>query len=165
MEPILASTRAVFFQQYDYGFEPRATLYTEFHRLAENRKWKQGSNSQKFEKAWYQCFGPDVPVGCNIDKEEGYIRAQYAMDDADISSLMGALQSLDLKGRTTKRSAKIQRVATQFATHYGSNDSVLEKWQTLCQDCGINPVPPSIKQCKKVQLSQQSARPETCWSY
>ncbi|MCJ1439485.1 hypothetical protein MMC27_008879 [Xylographa pallens] len=152
MAPILASTRSVFFQQYDYQFEPRATLYTEFYRLARSRKWKQESNSQKFEKAWGQCFGPDIPVGCNIDRKEDYIRAQYAEDDADFPSMLRALQSLDLGGRTTTKTAKPQRVVTEFASHYGSNDRVIEKWQALCQDCGVNPVSFSINQCKKVQL-------------
>ena len=154
MAAILASTRSVFFQQYNYDFEPRATLCAEFYRLAESRKWKRGSNSQKFEKAWDQCFGPDIPVGCNIDRKEDYIRAQYATDHPDFSSMMRALQSLDLEGRTTKRTVKTQRVVTEFAAHYGSNDRVIEKWQALCQDCGVNPVPSSIQQCKKVRLDR-----------
>ena len=152
MAPILASTRSAFFQQYDYQFEPHVTLYTEFYRLARNRKWKQGSSSKKFEKAWSHCFGPGIPVGCKIDRKESYVGAQDATGDAEFSTMLRALQSLDLGGGTTKRTTKAQRVATKFASHYGSNDSVIEKWQALCEDCGVNPVPSSIKQCKKVQL-------------
>ena len=43
MTPILASIKSVFFQQYDFNFDPCVTLHTEFRRLAKFRKWKQGS--------------------------------------------------------------------------------------------------------------------------
>ena len=46
MTPILASTRSTFFQQYEFDFNPCATLHTELRRLAKLRKWKQGSNSK-----------------------------------------------------------------------------------------------------------------------
>ena len=46
MTPILASTRSTFFQQYEFDFDPCATLHTDFRRLAKLRKWKQRSNSK-----------------------------------------------------------------------------------------------------------------------
>ena len=141
MALILASTRSAFFQQYDFPFNPRATLHTEFCRLAKNRKWKQGSNSKIFEKAWDHCFGPEVPVGCNINRRESHTGAQHGMDDDDFFSMLRSLQSLDLKGGTTKRKGRVQRVEPEFALHYGSDAGITEKWQALCQDCGVNPVP------------------------
>ncbi len=139
MAPMLASTRSAFFQP----------LHTDFRRLAESRKWKQGSNSKIFEKAWNQCFGSEVPVAYNIDRIEDRVRAQYSTDNEGFSSLLHRLQSLDLEGGTNKN-ARARRVGTEFASLYGSDPYVTERWQALCQDCGVNPVRPSIKQCKKV---------------
>ena len=133
--------------------------------MARSRNWKQGPKSKKFENAWSQCFGTEIPVGCKIGREESYIGAQYATDEADFSSMLHALESLGLEGGTTKRVTRAQRVATKFASHYGSNDSVIEKWQALCEDCGINIVPPSIKQCKKVELSHPTCPTEMMLTY
>jgi hypothetical protein len=152
MTHILASTRWAFFQQYGFDLNPRATLHTEFRRLVNVRKWKQGSNSKKFEKAWMQCFGSEVPVGYNVDGRGSRSRAPYSADNEDFSSVLGSLQSFDLGGRTQK--ARVRRVGAEFASNYGSDARVTERWQELCQDCGINPVPPSINQCKKVQPLQ-----------
>lgn len=110
MAPILASIRSTFFQQYNFDFDPCATLHTEFRRLAKFRKWKQGSNSKIFEKAWDQCFGLEIPVGYNIDKRESLVGAQYDMGNKDLSSVLRSLQSLDLEGGTKKR-AKVRRLA------------------------------------------------------
>ncbi len=156
MTPILASTRSAFFQQYNFDLDPRATLHTEFRRLAKGRKWKQGSNNKIFEKAWNQCFGSEIPVGHNIDGRGSRVGAQYGTDDEDFSSMLRSLQSLDLEGGTNK-TARARRVGTEFASHYGSDAHVTERWQELCQDCGVNPVPPSISQCKKVQPLQRCA--------
>ena len=151
MALILASTRSAFFQHYDFQ-NPHATLYTELHRLAKYRKWKQGSNSKIFEKAWNHYFGPEVPVGCNIDRRESRTGAQHGTDDGEFFSLLCSLQGFDLGGGIIKRKGRIQRVGPEFASHYGSDACITEKWQALCQDCGVNPVPPSINQCKNVQL-------------
>lgn len=151
MALILAPTRSAFFQHYDFQFDPHATLRTEFRRLAKHRGWKQGSNSKIFEKAWAHCFGPEVPVDCNIDRRKSRTGAQHGTDDDEFSSMLHSLQSLDLEGGTTKRKGRIQRVGPEFASHYGSDAGIAEKWQMLCRDCGVNPVPSSINQCKKVQ--------------
>ena len=154
MTPILASTRSAFFQQYNFDFDPRATLHTEFCRLAKIRKWKQGSNSKMFEKAWNQCFGSEAPIGYNTDTWKNLIRAQYGADKDDFLSILGSLQSLDLEGGTHQRKVRAQMAGTEFASHYGTDARVTEKWQALCQDCGVNPIPPSINQSKKVQPLQ-----------
>jgi len=157
MTPMLASTRSAFFQQYKFDFDPLATLHIEFRRLAKIRNWKQGSNSRIFEKAWSQCFGSEVPVGHNIDGMESRVGAQYGTDNEDFLSMLRSLQSLDLEGGTNKK-ARVRRAGTEFASHYGSDARVTERWQALCQDCGVNPVPSSINQCKKVQPLQRCAR-------
>jgi len=50
MTPTLALARSAFFQQYNFDFDPHATLHIEFRRLAKIRNWKQESNSKIFEK-------------------------------------------------------------------------------------------------------------------
>ena len=78
------------------------------------------------------------------------VGAQYDTDNEEFSCVLRSLQNLDLDGGTKKR-ARARRVGTEFASHYGSDAHVTERWQALCRDCGVNPVPPSIGQCKKVQ--------------
>ncbi len=113
-------------------------------------------NSKIFEKAWNQCFGSGIPVGYNIDRRESCFEAEYGTDDEGFSSILRSLQSLDLGG--TNKRARIRRVGTEFASYYGSDARVTERWQALCQDCGVSPIPPSINQCKKVQPLQRCAR-------
>lgn len=96
MTPILASTRSAFFQQHDFDFNPRAALHTEFCRLANFRKWKQGSNRKKFGKAWMQCFRLEVPIDYNFDGNGSLVSAPYGADNEGFSSLLGgSLQSLN----------------------------------------------------------------------
>jgi len=38
----------------------------------------------------------------------------------------------------------------EFNTHWGKDASRLETWQALSREVGIDPVPTSITQCKKV---------------
>jgi len=159
MAAIQATTRSAFFQQYDFQFDPRAALYTEFHRLAKHRKWKQGSNSIVFEKAWNQCFGSEVPVGSNLNERERRAEAQHSTDNDEFSSMLRSLQSLDLGGETTRRRGRAERVSGQFASYYGSDAGVTERWQALCQDCGISPVPSSINKCKRVCTLSPTSHP------
>ena len=143
----LASIRSAFFEKYDFEFDPYATLYVEFRRLARFRHWKQGSNSRIFEKAWNQCFGSEIPVGVNVDKKQ-----EQNEGDNEFSSMLNKLQELDLQEKLTKREKKAQRVCTEFTSYYGDNAQARVKWQALCRDCGIQPIPSSINQCKKVRV-------------
>ncbi|KAF2133501.1 hypothetical protein P153DRAFT_393319 [Dothidotthia symphoricarpi CBS 119687] len=49
----------------------------------------------------------------------------------------------------SKKEKKIRRVEAEFALHYGTDVSKLEKWQDLCRDLKIKHVPGSITKCKK----------------
>ncbi|KAK4997340.1 hypothetical protein LTR66_003222 [Elasticomyces elasticus] len=149
MTAILASTRSSFFDTYK-GFElnPQASLYTEFRRIARSRGWKQGAkNSKTFEEAWRRCFGPDIPVGQNIDLVSSS-GPENGADDKEMSSLLSMLQSLDVGEKPRVKIYK-RCVAGKFTSHYGVDASRLEKWQEICHDCGIPVVLTSIKQCKK----------------
>ncbi len=121
------SAMSSFFDQYP-GFQhnPQASLFHDFKRLAAYRGWTQGSKSQKYEKAWRTCFGPDVPV-----RQEPTGIAQ--------------------EPHQRRRKAAVWRVARDFDTYYGSDASKKEKWQQVCRDCGLAPIPSSIKKCKEIQ--------------
>ncbi len=43
--------------------------------------------------------------------------------------------------------------ASEFDHHYGSDATKLENWQSLCIEVEIEPAPPSIAKCKKVESS------------
>ena len=146
-----ASTQSAFFQQYEFDFHPRASLYREFVRFADTRKWKEGSKSKKFEKAWRECFGPDVPVGRNVDKRTSRVGAQQSADEGEFSSLLCGLQNLDLEKRASKTVIRKTDVEPEFNMYYGTDASVKARWQELCQDCGVDPLPITITKCKKVQ--------------
>ena len=120
MALMLASKRSAFFQNYDFQFDPHATLHTEFRRLAKYRKWKQGSKSKIFEKAWDRYFSPEVPVGFNINRRQNRNGAQHKVGDNELYSMLHSLQSLDIEGRRSKRKIQAQRVGPEFASHYGS---------------------------------------------
>lgn len=149
MAPIPASTKPEFFLRYDFDFNPRASLYTEFLRLAESRKWQEGSKSKKFESAWGGCFGLNVSVGDNVDKATTETEPQHSINDENLSSLLCGMQKLDIGKKKKKKGIRIKEVEPEFNSHYGDDGSVKAKWQALCQDCGMAP-PPSITKCKKV---------------
>lgn len=55
----------------------------------------------------------------------------------------------------SKKSKKQQKrqaecYSIEFETHFGTNANNLEAWQDLCLEVGIEPIPTSITQCKKV---------------
>ena len=54
---------------------------------------------------------------------------------------------------TNPLAVKKAQVAAMFTQYYGANASKLDKWQMLCSDCGVDPVPRSITGCKKVSFA------------
>jgi hypothetical protein len=73
--------------------------------------------------------------------------------DEDLSA---AFKRLTLEQGWSKKNKKQKHReadywATQFEVYYGADATKLEKWQELCKDVGIEPIPPSIKKCKKVR--------------
>ena len=149
MPAILASTRAAFFESYNHPFDPDETAYNEFFSLAASRHWKHGSKKDAFGKAWRLCFGDDNPVGRDPetyhDGDGGNVNGHHDLADQ--------FQNLNLQPVKQKR-LKVHhtQVARLFTDYYGSDVSRLEKWQMLCQDCGLAPPPTSITQCKKVSI-------------
>ena len=159
MASISASTNPEFFRQYGFQFNPRASLYVEFLRLAQSRKWQKGSKSKKFESAWSECFGLNVSVGDNINENTTAMESQHSTNNENLSSLLCSMQKLSIGKKSKKKGIRLKEVEPEFNSLYGNDDSMKAKWQALCQDCGVSP-PPSITKCKKVQslLSIRSAR-------
>ncbi len=67
-----------------------------------------------------------MSISHSIDGMESRFRAQYSTDNEDFPSILRSIQSLDLKGGTNNK-ARIRRVSTEFASHYGSDAGVKEK--------------------------------------
>ena len=144
----LASTRYSFFQRYQFECRQEASLYEEFRRLAKERKWKQGSNSNVYDKAWRECFGASVPVGTKMEDSQ--------RDEKELVNVISRLEDLDLEAKWMKREKKYRKAARKFATYYGMDDEALESWQALCQDCGIEGDLAPITACKKVGMPEVS---------
>jgi hypothetical protein len=53
---------------------------------------------------------------------------------------------------STKRRHKeqVQALTAELAHHYGTHLNKLDRWQQLCEDVGIDVIPTSITQCRKV---------------
>jgi hypothetical protein len=49
-----------------------------------------------------------------------------------------------------RRQQQVKALAAEIAHHYGTYMNKLDRWQQLCEDVGIDVVPKSIKQCRKV---------------
>lgn len=45
----------------------------------------------------------------------------------------------------------------EFSHHYGTNQSRLDYWQSLCMEVGVLPAPSTITQCKKVAFDIHSS--------
>ncbi|KAL8792191.1 MAG: hypothetical protein Q9195_005213 [Heterodermia aff. obscurata] len=141
----LASIRLSFFEKYEFGIRNGFGIYDEFERLARTRNWRRGSKSRKYEKAWRECFGDDVPVGTMVEGSD-----MNGEEEDELAQLLSELENLDLQGG--RREERLRHVAQQFTTYYGMDDRVLESWQALCQDCGIDGHFTSIRKCKKVSV-------------
>ena len=53
--------------------------------------------------------------------------------------------------KAQKAKANLSKALAEFHLHYGKDETNLEKWQQLCDDCAVIPAD-SITKCKKVSL-------------
>jgi hypothetical protein len=49
-----------------------------------------------------------------------------------------------------KRKQQVKALTAEIAFHYGTHMNRLDRWQQLCEDVGIDVIPTSITQCRKV---------------
>jgi hypothetical protein len=57
-----------------------------------------------------------------------------------------------------KRKQQVKALTAEIAHHYGTHMNKLDRWQQLCEDVGIDVIPTSIKQCKKVCCAIRGVR-------
>jgi hypothetical protein len=50
----------------------------------------------------------------------------------------------------TRHKEQVKALTTELAHHYGTHFNKLDQWQQLCEDVGIDVIPTSITQCRKV---------------
>jgi len=55
-----------------------------------------------------------------------------------------------------RRSQQIKALAAEIAHHYGTHLNKLGRWQQLCEDVGIEVIPRSVTQCRKVSPATHS---------
>ena len=74
------------------------------------------------------------------------------------SDFMANFDQLSLQKGWFKKGAKLYRthaIKNDIISNYGFNLTILDEWQKLCSDVGIEPTPRSITQCKKVSFHAQ----------
>lgn len=52
--------------------------------------------------------------------------------------------------KTQRKKRRHEAIAGEIEGIYGTDNTKLEKWQELCRDVKIEPVPTSITKCRKV---------------
>lgn len=68
----------------------------------------------------------------------------------DFNSLFNRLAIKEGLSKSQRKKRRHEAIAGEIDAIYGRDTSKLEKWQELCRDVKIEPVPSSITQCKKV---------------
>ena len=77
-----------------------------------------------------------------------------AFDHDPTASLLGEFQRLSLQEGWNQKGKKYRQsrqkcLAQEFEDHYGHASNKLDRWQELCADVGISPIPPSITNVKR----------------
>ncbi|KAF1365317.1 hypothetical protein EJ07DRAFT_95185, partial [Lizonia empirigonia] len=67
----------------------------------------------------------------------------------DFNSLFNRLVIREGLSKTQRRKRRHEAIAGEINAIYGTDATKLEKWQELCRDVKIEPVPLSITKCKK----------------
>lgn len=68
----------------------------------------------------------------------------------DFNSLFNRLAIKEGWSKTQRKKRRHEAIAGELDAIYGTDTTKLEKWQELCRDVKIDPVPGSITKCKKV---------------
>ncbi|KAH8644453.1 hypothetical protein IG631_01917 [Alternaria alternata] len=165
------SQAGAWFQKFPpFVYNPTAGIRSNFERLAAQRKWA----GKTVRKRWAECqaeefdyaYGTDTtkletwqnlcrevhvsdPPGsitqCKREEFHGFVPSPE--DD-----LIAKLSKLSIHQGWSKNEEKRRRaevVEFEVLRHYGPDKSSLAKWQELCRDVKIDPIPQSITQCKK----------------
>ena len=68
----------------------------------------------------------------------------------DFNSLFNRLAIKEGWSKTQRKKRRHEAIAGEVDAIYGTDNTKLEKWQELCRDVKIEPIPGSITKCKKV---------------
>lgn len=68
----------------------------------------------------------------------------------DFNSLFNRLAIREGWSKTQRKKRRREAIAGEVDAIYGTDTTKLEKWQELCCDVKIEPVPDSITKCRKV---------------
>ncbi|KAF9697058.1 hypothetical protein EKO04_004828 [Ascochyta lentis] len=94
---------------------------------------------------------PQASDSASSNTDVGYF-AQHGIiadPDDDFNSLFKRLAIQEGISRKQLMKRRNQAIAAEMDAAYGTDVKKLEKWQELCRDVRIEPVPQSITQCKK----------------
>jgi hypothetical protein len=76
----------------------------------------------------------------------------YFHADSLEGSELARLAKYEQWSSKTKRKQQVKALSAEITHHYGTHKNKLDRWQQLCEDVGIDVVPTSIRQCRKVRL-------------
>ena len=148
----------------------------QFDSLATHMGWVEGSKAYRRQQARFSTtqygrslplfsppsYGP-IPTTSGNDTRSTYFdafRSQGFVPDLLTSDVMSEFKRLAKLQRWGKKSKKygqqrnmcLTALAEDFESHYGHDVTRLDRWQDLCREVYIDPVPPSITQCKKASI-------------
>jgi len=86
------------------------------------------------------------------EADEGYFASHgiTAGPKDDFNSLFNRLAIREGWSKTQRKKRRHEAIVGEVDAIYGADITKLEKWQELCRDVKIEPVPGSITKCKKV---------------
>lgn len=95
---------------------------------------------------------PDRSASGSSESDEGYFasRGITAGPQDDFNSLFNRLAIKEGWSKTQRKKRRHEAIAGEVDAIYGTDTTKLEKWQELCRDVKIEPVPGSITKCRKV---------------
>ncbi|KAL1800495.1 hypothetical protein ACET3X_000837 [Alternaria dauci] len=109
---------------------------------------------ENYKKFRDDCSTPPPSDNGSDDQDHDY----FAQDEFHgfvpnpEDDLVAKLSKLSIHQGWSKKEEKRRRaevVEFEVLRHYGPDKSSLAKWQELCRDVQIEPIPPSITQCRK----------------
>lgn len=95
---------------------------------------------------------PQASESGSSDADIGYF-AHHGITSGpndDFNSLFNRLVIREGLSKTQRRKRRHEAIAGEINAIYGTDATKLEKWQELCRDVKIEPIPLSINKCKKV---------------
>lgn len=125
----------------DFTPNHAATAQAEFARLSIHRGWAVGGKT--YRKNFRRCFGQEDIRSSTPDDGLGGVPLHIAFSGL-------ALQEGLRTGSEEYRNRRAAFYHERFAHHFDSDATKLDRWQALCAEVDIRPIPTTITQCKKV---------------